>query len=80
MPRHICGLALLLSFIISSMDYTFSYPANGISNIRSKRSASDSENPEDIIRVLMKLAQDVILDSDPGMQFAKERNILLKSN
>ncbi|XP_054723788.1 diuretic hormone class 2-like, partial [Uloborus diversus] len=64
----ICTITIFLCFIVSSFDYSWSLPAHD-ANLRSKRSV-DVDNPEDVFRVLFKLAQDVI-DSDNGIHSDK---------
>ncbi|CAL1294334.1 unnamed protein product [Larinioides sclopetarius] len=73
MLSPLCAIALFLCIVATSIDSSLSFPSNPAVNVRSKRSI-DSENPEDIVRILMKLAQDVI-DSDSMMHNSDKRGI-----
>ncbi|GIY02973.1 hypothetical protein CDAR_407551 [Caerostris darwini] len=74
MLSPVCAAALFLCIVATSFDSSWCYPSSSSPvNLRSKRSI-DNENPEDIVRILMKLAQDVI-DSDSLMHTSDKRGI-----
>ncbi|GIY24497.1 hypothetical protein CEXT_384701 [Caerostris extrusa] len=74
MLSPVCAAALFLCIVATSLESSWCYPSSSSPvNLRSKRSI-DNENPEDIVRILMKLAQDVI-DSDSLMHTSDKRGI-----
>ncbi|GFT86180.1 diuretic hormone class 2 [Nephila pilipes] len=73
MLSPLCAIALFLCIVATNVDPSWSYPSSPAVNFRSKRSI-ENENPEDIVRILMKLAQDII-DSDSLMHNSEKRGI-----
>ncbi|KAF8770198.1 diuretic hormone class 2-like [Argiope bruennichi] len=71
MLSHLCAIALFLCIVATSIDSSLSFPSNPTMSIRSKRSI-DNESQEEIVRILMRLAQTVsALDSDAMMHSDK---------
>ncbi|KFM81045.1 Diuretic hormone class 2, partial [Stegodyphus mimosarum] len=60
MSNTLFTTAFFLCILVSTLNYTWSYPANNnlALNSRSKRS-TDIESPEEIVRILLKLAETV---------------------
>ncbi|XP_035209343.1 diuretic hormone class 2-like [Stegodyphus dumicola] len=59
MSNPLFTTALFLCILVSSLNYTWSYPANNNLALNSRSKRSTDESPEEIVRILMKLAETV---------------------
>ncbi|KAG8196878.1 hypothetical protein JTE90_027590 [Oedothorax gibbosus] len=57
-------IVLFLCMAAATLDCSWSYPSSSASQFRSKRSV-DSEASEDLFRVLMRMAQDIVESDSP---------------